>query len=384
MKLNIVIWESLNFLGGGQKLSLEIAKALEHKYDVRFLLSGAGELSESVVAKGYNYKFFFNRNFSRGQKGVFDILKFLFCFPVTFVSSLIAMVKLKPGVIYSNAASAFVFSAIIGTLLRRPVIWSVHNYYQDRKVVALLHIFGRLGSVKRIIFDSEALEKQFPTLSRKTVTIYPGIDLAKQVNFQKNRNIRSELNISKDAHIIVQIGWVTETKGQHLTIDSAKYVYEKRKDVCFLIIGKNLKGQELYLSRLRQKVKDYELEAMVHLLGFYEDIKSVIDESFLNVIASFEGFPLVMLETAALNVPTIGPNVGGPGAAIKDGINGLVYKFGDAKDLASKILCMLENKKLYNGIRRNTTEFVSNYTLEKYRNNILSVVEQVLVERMHG
>jgi glycosyltransferase involved in cell wall biosynthesis len=378
MKQKVVILESVNILGGGPKLALEIAEALRIAYEVCFLIPGRGEFAKVVEARGYCYSFFFSRNISRGHKKLSDILRFIFYFPVMFVSSFREIVKLKPEIIFSNATPTFLFSATIGFLLRRPVIWNICNYYQDKKVVFLVSVFGRFPSVKKIIFVSKGLQAQFPGLAYKSVTINPGLDLAKHLKFEKI-NIRNELGIDKNMKIIIQIGWVTKVKGQHIVIEAAKYVCQKRRDVCFLIIGKNLQGQQWYLQQLKNNIKENKLQDSVKLLGFYEDIKSIFDESFLNVVGSFEGFPLVMLEAGAFKIPTIGPDVGGTGFDIKDGQNGLLYEFGNARDLACKIIYMLEDQRFYESARNNVFGFVKTHTSEGYRSNILSVVDRIMV-----
>lgn len=375
MKKKVLIWESLDYLGGGQKLAVEIAEALKNTYDVSFLLPGEGKLSQLLAEKGFSYRCHFQKKMSRGKKNIFDILKFFIFSPFVFVSSLYTITKIKPDLIYANGAPTFIFASIVGLLLNRPVIWHAHHYFQDRKTVQLLNIFGRLNSVRRIICESAALEEQYIFVNEKVTSICPGIYLEDYAFFNKNNNIRNELSIPTDTKIIIQIGWVVKVKGQHILIEAAKHVYEKRKDIVFLIIGKNLPGEEDYLKGLRQKIDDYRLKDVVRILGFYDDTKSLMDEAFVNIIASFEGFSLVMLEAAALNLPTIGPNVGGPGVVIEDGISGLIYNFEDPLDLAEKILFLIENEEFYRKMRESTAEFVSKYTVQQYHHNILHAVE---------
>lgn len=377
MKKKVLIWETLDFLGGGQKLAVEIAEGLRTTYDVCFLLPGDGKLSKLLAEKGFSYFYFFQKNLARGEKSFFDILRFLVFSPAVFLSSIYAIIRIKPDLIYSNGAPTFIFSAIVGIVLNRPVIWHAHHYFQDRKTIFLLNIFGRLNSVKKIICESKALEEQYPSVMNKVTSICPGIDLTEYKRFTKNPNVRKELSIFPDTNIILQIGWVIRLKGQHILIETAKYVYKKRKDFVLLLIGKNLAGEEDYLKELTQKIEEYKLKDVVRIIGFYDDTKSLMDEAFVNVISSFEGFSLVMLEAAAFNLPTIGPDVGGPSVIIENGLSGLIYKFQDPADLAEKILYLLEHEDYYKKMRENNTEFVNKYTVQKYHQNILLTVNQV-------
>lgn len=76
-------------------------------------------------------------------------------------------------------------------------------------------------------------------------------------------------------------------------------------------------------------------------------------------------FPNFMLQAGMHRVPFIGANVDGIGELIKDRVNGLLFKAGDEKELAEKILLFRGNKKLAEHCAVNLHEDVlNNYTQE--------------------
>ena len=62
----------------------------------------------------------------------------------------------------------------------------------------------------------------------------------------------------------------------------------------------------------------------------------------------YEGLPNVLLESLALNKFTISSNCPtGPSEILDNGKGGLLFKTGNYKDLANKILFYLSNKKIF-------------------------------------
>jgi len=61
----------------------------------------------------------------------------------------------------------------------------------------------------------------------------------------------------------------------------------------------------------------------------------------------------IPLEAAAAGAPTIAPAIGGITETIRDGIDGLLYKFRDSKDLESKMRRVLVEAGLVEHLKEN-------------------------------
>lgn len=63
---------------------------------------------------------------------------------------------------------------------------------------------------------------------------------------------------------------------------------------------------------------------------------------FVSVLASrYECFPMAALEAMAAGCPVVAPNVGGIGEMIRHERNGLLFRPGDAEDLAARVLTLM-------------------------------------------
>jgi glycosyltransferase involved in cell wall biosynthesis len=79
-----------------------------------------------------------------------------------------------------------------------------------------------------------------------------------------------------------------------------------------------------------------------------DELWSVYSEIDVALMATTVCEPLgrIPLEAAASGAPTIGPAIGGIAETIRDGVDGLLYKFRDAKDLEQKMRRVLEEPGL--------------------------------------
>jgi glycosyltransferase involved in cell wall biosynthesis len=92
------------------------------------------------------------------------------------------------------------------------------------------------------------------------------------------------------------------------------------------------------------------LEDRVYLRGMYEveERWQVFGEIDVAIMATTVCEPLgrVPIEAAAVGAPTIAPAVGGIIETIRDGVDGLLYRFRDAKDLERQMRRILEEPGL--------------------------------------
>jgi glycosyltransferase involved in cell wall biosynthesis len=79
----------------------------------------------------------------------------------------------------------------------------------------------------------------------------------------------------------------------------------------------------------------------VHLLGYVTEgqVAAAMRAAAFLVVPSlvYEGFPMVVAEAYAAGLPVIGSRLGALGELVEDGITGLHFTPGDARDLAAKV-----------------------------------------------
>ena len=134
-----------------------------------------------------------------------------------------------------------------------------------------------------------------------------------------------------------------QTKGILHVLEAAASLKRSGLDFELHVWGPNLESG-------REEVARRDLEDRVFLRGMYapDELWSVYSEIDVALMATTVCEPLgrIPLEAAVSGAPTIGPAIGGIAETIRDGVDGLLYKFRDAKDLERKMRRVLEEPEL--------------------------------------
>jgi len=373
----ILIWESLNIIAGGQRVSLNISDALKNHYACFFFLPGKGPLANTIEKKNIPYFLLPLGNYSRSRKSLLDVVKLVFFFPYTFLKAYNILKVNSCDLIYANAARAFICATLLGKVLSVPVIWHVHNWFNDKKIIALLSIIGQLKSVKRIIFVSNTVREQFPKLKNKSEVIYNSNNETLFSNRSlPDKNFIRDLGVPEGKKIVSIIGLIMPEKGHDVFLNAIPLVLKECKDVHFLVIG-GVRDSHYYKRILRQ-VGALKLSSHITFSGHRTDMPEMLRSIYVNTINSFEACPLVLLEAFASGVPSIGCDIGGTAELINHLKTGLLYERNNEKRLAKGIIKLLNDKKLYMKIKRNCLIYSKRFGTEGFNERVNSIVSDVI------
>jgi glycosyltransferase involved in cell wall biosynthesis len=374
----VLLWESLGIMAGGQKVAIEVATALSGRYECIFLIPEKGSFSDAIKKKKFRYDILDIGNYSVGSKNLRDVFTFAANSPRVFIEAYNLIKNEKIDLLYANSARNFVWAAFLGTILRIPVIWHIHNYFSDSKTKFVINKVGKLKSVRRVIFVANTVSKQFPGLAGKSVIVPNGIDSALfTVNGKAKCQIRKELNIPDNRRLIITIGWLMPSKRQELLLKAMPSILECEKNIHCLFVGGKRAGYEEYFDYLLNTVHSMKLEDYATFAGHRNNIADILETSYLNVITSEEAFPFTLLEGWAAGVPTIGPDFGSLPELVENGKTGLLYDHTSPKDLADKILFLLAEPERYEKIKKSSLDNKKKYDVKTFHKKIVSVVEEV-------
>lgn len=225
-------------------------------------------------------------------------------------------------------------------------------------------------NVRRFTIENAKLKPE------KLRVIHNGIDLSKLKNLKGN--VRKELGIGNKEFLIASVGRLTKQKGFKYLVKAAEKVLKLEKNVNFCIVGEGELKENLF-----ELVRELGLSDCVHLLGFREDVLSIINKSDLFVLPSlWEGLPNVLLESAALGVPIVSTDAGGCSEIIEDGENGILVSPGDEDDLANAILEMIRESEIRKKFAEKGKRIIKNkFSIEKMVNAYKDLYEELLGKR---
>ena len=118
-----------------------------------------------------------------------------------------------------------------------------------------------------------------------------------------------------------------------------------------------------YENELRALVRQLHLEKNVefHLNVSEQEKRRLLNSAaVLAVTSAVEGFGIVVLEANACGVPVVA-STGVPEGAVRDGVNGLRYRFGDTDALGEAISRVLEDSDLHSRLSRNALTSVERF-----------------------
>ncbi len=165
---------------------------------------------------------------------------------------------------------------------------------------------------------------------------------------------------------IICVGRLVPAKGQHILLEACSLL--KKEGILFHL---TMIGDGPDRPSLEKFVAMNNLKEMVTFTGVLgqDKVRQHYDKADLFVLASFaEGVPVVLMEAMAKEIPVISTRITGIPELIEHGQDGLLARPGDAEDLASQILTMLNHPELRqqfgkagrNKVRANYNQHVNN------------------------
>ena len=349
--------------GGADENTLFTMEGLDkNKYEVDLIMGE--EFDESIFNRVKN------NNFNIIQiKGLKWKLNFLYD-PIVLIKLIKLMRKNRYDIIHTHTTKAGILGRIAAYISGVPVIvhglhGSTFQAFNSGLFNWLLFLFERLTgrftdayiSVSKIL--SENYIKKGIGKKENYYTVYSGMELGKfyhareKIDYEEKRE---ELGIKRKDFLIGNVARLEARKGHQLLIDAFRNVVEKQKDggVKLLIIGEGNKRK--YLENYVRKLN---LRNKVIFTGYREDVEELMAIMDIFVLTSLrEGLPRVLVQAAAVGMPSIVFNVDGVPEIIKDNYNGFLVKVKNVEQLENRIVKYMNNKELVSLHGRNGREFI--------------------------
>ena len=156
---------------------------------------------------------------------------------------------------------------------------------------------------------------------------------------QERIGIRESLGIPKDAQVMLFIGRIAPEKGIFELLSAFEMIRAEGFSVSLVLVGplNDDCGGEASITAQELKFKPG-----VHYVGFSERPESFMSISDVLCLPSYrEGFGTVVIEAAAMKVPTIGTRISGLADAVEDGVTGLLVDARSAEKLAAAMRRLL-------------------------------------------
>ena len=141
---------------------------------------------------------------------------------------------------------------------------------------------------------------------------------------------------------IISVARFERVKGLETLVKAAAEVAGSRPDARFLLIG----GGSLK-NHLKDLAGRLGISDKIRFLDYSPEVDRLLERSAIAVLPSlYEPFGMAAAEALAAGKPVVASMVGGLREIVIDGVNGFLFAPGDYRELADKILKLLEDRDL--------------------------------------
>lgn len=247
-------------------------------------------------------------------------------------------------------------------------IWHLHEFLDNhpslRCSLPLYFTYKFIETFsEHVVVVSQSLANSVTSYiaSEKIMVIPNGLYIKKL-----NRDVRSELNLSRDSFIITNIGAIIEEKGCQPLIEAAVRICHAHPDVVVLMVGpvadKNLDTQ------LREQVESHSLGNRILFLGYRTDVPAILEITDVFVCASLmETFSMAIIEAMSFGKPVISTRCGGPEEIVDHEETGLLVPIADVDAMVSAVSRLVKSPQDCKKFGENgKKKYEANYTPEAY------------------
>lgn len=332
--------ESLSFFKGQLKY-------LSKRFDICAISSDKRKLKKIGESESIRIKFIQMKRSISILEDFYSLFKFIVLF-----------IKEKPKIVHGNTPKASLLSIVAAWITRRPIrIYMCHGLrYQGvygvfRRLLMLMEQITCKCATNVICVSQgvrNTLEKDKICGHEKMSVVRfgsaGGIDLNYYSRKMVTRNIRSELNIKESDFIFTFVGRLVGDKGVNELAFAFNELSKRRDDIYLFLVGPEEKDQNPISMETESIISSNN---RIYSFGRVNDVRPYIVSSNAFVLPSYrEGFGMVLIEAAALDVPSITTNIIGCNEVIIDGVNGSVIPPKDQDALIQIMTEWLANPNL--------------------------------------
>ncbi|MCR4305881.1 MAG: glycosyltransferase family 4 protein [Candidatus Daviesbacteria bacterium] len=199
----------------------------------------------------------------------------------------------------------------------------------------------------------------------KITVVYNGLNAPKKIK-----------KVKENKKTLIFLGALSKDKGIEDALKTFKLIDEIEKNKWqFWVVGKS---DPRYLKELKIQSKNLGIQKKVVFWGFVSEDRKFDLLSRANIALNpsiREGWGLVVIEAAALGVPTVSYNAPGLRDSIINGRTGIICSVNNTKSMAEAILNLANNLDRYKKMSRNGILWSRKFSWEKSIKSSLKLIK---------
>ncbi|MDO4230249.1 MAG: glycosyltransferase family 4 protein [Capnocytophaga sp.] len=244
-------------------------------------------------------------------------------------------------------------------LMDRLLCWAATNIYPEG------------NGVKQDLINYKITSKPLKVIANGNVN---GIDLAffspTEISENQKVELKQQLGIQPDDFVFVFVGRLVGDKGINELVEAFSTL--NINNVKLLLVGPMEQELDPLKTETLQKI---QTNPSILSVGFQKDVRPYFAISDALAFPSYrEGFPNVVMQAGAMELPCIVSNINGCNEIIIENENGLIVPSKQTKALQKAMKQLIEDKDLYLRLKQNSRRMI----VERYEQSV--VWEAILQE----
>lgn len=207
--------------------------------------------------------------------------------------------------------------------------------------------------------DKNRMIKYFGMKAEKIKVVNYGIDID-DVRKSGVKPSIAEYRINRTFKF-VNIGRFTYQKSQEDLLKAVILLKDEYTNFKLTVIGE---GEEK--DKLNNFVSDNNLGDYVKIESYKKNIhEELLKHDVLVMTSRFEGVPYVVSDSMALGIPVIHTDVGGVSNVIRNGVDGLIVRVGNIKEIKDAMKRIALDGELYKRIQESAFKKIEEYSIRR-------------------
>lgn len=377
-----------NEIGGATEYIITITKMLHENFDIDIHMTYGKEHVKNYYLRHFDYVTFHHIPMKREINPIADL--------ISMVKLIRLIKKEKFDIVHTNTSKGGILGRIAAKIKNVSFIFhTVHGFAfheESSKFKILVYsLFEKIAAkcCNYIItvndFHRDWAIKLKIAPKQKVISIPNGLNPDRVKSTINREQVRKELKVTSEEIAIFTIGRLAKQKGYEYLLASIKHLEneELNKEYKLYIVGSG----ELE-KKLKNIVKQLNIENKVIFLGFRKDINNLLNAADIVVLPSLrEGLSMALLEAMAAKKAIICTNIGSNMTVVNHMKEALVVESKNVVHLKDSIKLLIENEELRKEIgkaayNKFNLKFTSSIMLNNYYNFYKDIVGLNLINKV--
>ena len=297
--------------------------------------------------------------------------------PISDLKSLIQLIRLfineKPDIVHTHTPKAGTLGMIAAWITKVPI--RIHTVAGLPLLVATGNKRKLLNFVEKITYacatkiypNSYNLLKIIENLklakSEKLKVIAQGSSNGIDLSYFSRKNF-PEITHNQDYFTFCFVGRIVRDKGIDELVSAFKRLYESNNNIRLIIVGNFEKKLDPISPNSEKLILHHP---GIKFVGYQTDVRPFLIQSHALVFPSYrEGFPNVVMQAGALDLPCIVTDINGCNEIIIPNKNGIIIPPRDENALFNAMKNFITNKEMVKSMSQNAREMISSRYDQKF------------------